>query len=201
MKDKGSVRKELLLRRDAIPAEVRRIKDRLIREKILALDESIQARTFFCFASFRSEVDTFEIMRSLLANEKKVLVPKVDRERHTLFLYEIHDVGQLVPGYIGIPEPPVMAGDVPAVLNDVDLVIIPGAGFDPQGNRIGYGGGYYDRLLGELQQAIPVVAPAYEEQIVDSLPEEPHDVRVGVIVTDRRIVRCSEDKGKDSAVG
>ena len=155
MKDKGSVRKELLLRRDAIPPEVRRIKDRLIREKILDLDESIKARTFFCFASFRSEVDTFEIMRSLLAKQKKVLVPKVVRERHTLLLYEIHDIGQLVPGYIGIPEPPAMAGDVPVDLNDVDLVIIPGAGFDPQGNRIGYGGGYYDRLLGEVNKAIP----------------------------------------------
>ncbi len=58
-------------------------------------------------------------------------------------------------------------------INDADLVIIPGAGFDASGNRIGYGGGYYDRLLSGLRKHVPVIAPAYEEQVVDSLPSEP----------------------------
>ena len=147
MKDKNSLRKELLDRRDAIPPEVRRVKDRVICGKVLSLDEVIKARMLFFFASFRSEVDTFEMMRAALPAGKKVVVPRVDRERHTLLLYEIRNVDELVPGYMGIPEPPVTAGEMPADVNDVDLVIIPGAGFDPAGNRIGYGGGYYDRLL------------------------------------------------------
>lgn len=189
MKDKNSLRKELLERRDAIPPEVRRIKDGRICERFLSLDEVVVARSFFSFASFRSEVDTFAMMRALLAGGKKVVVPKVDRERHVLLLYEIRNVDELAPGYIGIPEPAQTAGKIPADLNDTDLVIIPGAGFDAAGNRIGYGGGYYDRLLAELKGNVPVVAPAYEEQIVDSIPAEPHDVRVSVIVTDRRVIR------------
>lgn len=189
MKDKGSLRKELLSRRDAIPLEVRRIKDGLIGEKVLSLDEVIKAHVIFFFASFRSEVDTFLMMRTLLASGKRVIVPKVDKERHALLLYEISDVDELVPGYIGIPEPPVTAPEMRA--EDVDLVIIPGAAFDPAGNRIGYGGGYYDRLLAEPKKDITVVAPAYEEQMVDQIPAEPHDVKVGVIVTDRRVIRTT----------
>jgi 5-formyltetrahydrofolate cyclo-ligase len=191
VKDKNSLRKELLDKRDAIPPEVRRIKNSRICERTLLLDEVAGAGTFFFFASFRSEVDTFAMMRPLLAGGKKVMVPKVDRERHLLLLYEIRNVDELVPGYIGILEPPATAGEIPVDVNDTDLVIIPGAGFDPAGDRIGYGGGYYDRLLAGLKKDIPVVAPAYEEQIIDSIPAEPHDVRVGVIVTDRRVIRCS----------
>ena len=89
---------------------------------------------------------------------------------------------------MGIPEPPVSEQQMN--INDADIVIIPGAGFDASGNRIGYGGGYYDRLLSGLQKDIPVIAPAYEEQIVDSIPSEPHDIRVQMIVTDRRLIRC-----------
>ncbi|MEJ2696710.1 MAG: 5-formyltetrahydrofolate cyclo-ligase [Candidatus Sulfobium sp.] len=190
MRDKKSIRKELLDKRDAIPTEVRKIKDRLICERVLSLAEVVRAHTLFLFASFRSEVDTFGIMRSSLAAGKKVLVPRVDRERHILFLCEIRNVDELVPGYMGIPEPPLNSQEIPADVNDIDLVIIPGAGFDPAGNRIGYGGGYYDRLLAGLKRDIPVVAPAYEEQIAGSIPAEPHDIRVTVIVTDRRVIRC-----------
>jgi 5-formyltetrahydrofolate cyclo-ligase len=75
-------------------------------------------------------------------------------------------------------------------INDADIVIIPGAGFDASGNRIGYGGGYYDRLLSGLQKEIPVIAPAYEEQVVDSILSEPHDIKVQIIVTDRRVILC-----------
>lgn len=189
MKDKISLRKELLGRRDAIPPEVRRIKDRLVLEKIISLDEVTGAHALLLFASFRSEVDTHEMMRALLAAGKRVIVPKVDKEKHTLLLYEISNVDELVPGYMGIPEPPVSAGAAQADVSGVDVVIIPGAGFDPAGNRIGYGGGYYDRLLAEMKGKIPIVAPAYEEQMVGSIPAEPHDIMVSVIVTDRRVIR------------
>lgn len=190
MKDKRSLRKELLDRRDAIPPEVRKIKDRLIRERFLSLDEVTGAHVFFFFASFRSEVDTFEMMRAVLSAGKKVLVPKVEKEKHSLLLYEIRDTDELAPGFIGIPEPHAAAEAPPADVSDADLVVIPGSGFDPAGDRIGYGGGYYDRLLAGLKRDIPVIAPAYEEQIVASIPAEPHDVRISVIVTDRRVIRC-----------
>jgi 5-formyltetrahydrofolate cyclo-ligase len=72
--------------------------------------------------------------------------------------------------------------------DDIDLVIIPGAAFDVSGSRLGYGAGFYDRLLAGIKNKIPVIAPAYEEQIVENIPSEPHDVMVDKIVTDRRVI-------------
>jgi len=188
MQDKAGIRKELLSKRDNIPPVVRRAKNRMICARLLSLDEFRKASVIFFFASFRTEVDTTEMIKSSLFSGKRVLLPKVDKDRHELLLYEIRDFGELAPGYMGIPEPPVSENQMS--INDADIVIIPGAGFDASGNRIGYGGGYYDRLLSGLQKNIPVVAPSFEEQLVDVLPSEPHDIRVQMIVTDRRLIRC-----------
>jgi 5-formyltetrahydrofolate cyclo-ligase len=95
---------------------------------------------------------------------------------------------ELTPGYMGIPEPPQMDERL-AGIDDADLVVIPGAGFDFAGNRLGYGAGYYDSLLSQRKKKIPVIALAYEEQIVDSIPAEQHDVKVDMIVTDKRVIR------------
>ena len=191
MSDKSEVRAELMKKRDAIPTEVRRAKDRLIRESLLSLEEIKGAKLIFFFASFRSEVDTIGPMKSLLAEGKRVVLPKVDRENHTLLLYEVKSIEELVPGYMGIPEPSVLSEERTITVNDIDAVVIPGAGFDEAGNRIGYGGGYYDRLLASSGKNIPVIAPAYEEQIVCAIPSEPHDIKTSMIVTDRRVIRCT----------
>jgi 5-formyltetrahydrofolate cyclo-ligase len=187
---KASLRQALLEKRDAIPPEVRRVKDRLIRERLLSLGEIKNVQTVFIFASFRSEIDTSGIIESVLGEGKRIVLPVVDREQHRLLLYEIKNLDELTPGYMGIPEPSVRSDERLLSINDIDAVVIPGAGFDPAGNRIGYGGGYYDILLSGLQRRIPVIAPAFEEQLVDSVPSEPHDVRVDLIVTDRRIIRA-----------
>ena len=71
------------------------------------------------------------------------------------------------------------------------MLRIPGTAFDETGNRIGYGGGFYDRLLAQLQKPVPIIAPTYEEQVIDSVPTDPHDKKVNIIVTDRREIRCS----------
>lgn len=188
MQDKSDIRKELLRRRDQIPPEVRKTKNRMIRERLLSLDEFRNAGIIFFFASFSTEVDTAEMIKTSLSDRKRVVLPKVDKDKHELLLYEIQDLGDLTPGYMGIPEPSSQKKQMS--INDVDLVIIPGAGFDTSGNRIGYGGGYYDRLLSGLQKDIPVIAPAYEEQVIDLVPAAEHDKKVSIIVTDRREIRC-----------
>jgi 5-formyltetrahydrofolate cyclo-ligase len=188
MQDKAELRKELLSKRDRIPPEVRKTKNRIIRESLLSLEEFRNAGIILFFASFKTEFDTTELIKSSLSGEKRVVLPKVDKENQGLLLYEIKDFSELAPGYMGIPEPSV--SEKKMNINDADIVIIPGAGFDASGNRIGYGGGYYDRLLSGLQKEIPVIAPAYEEQVVDSILSEPHDIKVQIIVTDRRVILC-----------
>ncbi len=191
MIDKNILRKELLRKRDSIPPEVRKSKDGLIRERLLSLDEIRTSRVLFFFASFRSEVDTLGMLKQLLQGGKIIVLPKVDRERHVLLLYEVLSAEELKEGFMGIPEPSVLTPERKADINNVDAVIIPGAGFDAAGNRIGYGGGYYDMLLSTLTRSVPVIAPCYEEQIADAVPFEPHDMRVDMIVTDRRVIKCA----------
>src|SRR4030042_5909189 len=178
---KKAIRKEILKKRDDIPREVKSKKNSLIKQKLFSQPEFVKAKSVFFYASFRSEVETLSIIKESIKMGKIAVLPKVDKNKHKLILYEIKDVVELSPGYMGIPEP--SSGDDRLVnLGEVDLVIIPGAAFDYSGNRLGYGGGYYDILLSEGQRKIPVMALAYEEQLVDSIPSEKHDVKVDIIV-------------------
>ena len=103
-------------------------------------------------------------------------------------MLEIHavcDTGrEIAPGYRGIPEP---HADCPRVaLASIDWVLVPGIAFDAEGRRVGYGGGYYDRLLPLLEKGAARVAGAFELQIVERVPAAPHDTTVDAIVTERR---------------
>lgn len=185
--DKKTLRQETLLKRDAIPENIKEEKDTAIRQGIIRLPEFTDAKTIFFYASFRSEADTIEMIKISLSQGKQVILPKVDKENKKLKLYEIKDMNELAKGYMGILEPSVSEERLTG-LDDIDLVIIPGGAFDVSGNRLGYGAGFYDRLLAGMKKKIPIIAPAYEEQIVDNIPSEPHDVKVNKIVTERRVI-------------
>lgn len=187
---KKVIRNEVLRKRDKIPQEVKSVKDALIKEKLFSTQEFVNSKIIIFYASFRSEVDTLSMIQKSLEMGKRVVLPKVDKERHMLSLYEIKDLNELSPGYMGIPEPS-LADERTVDIDDVDLVIIPGAGFDYSGNRLGYGAGYYDILLSKSKKKISIIALAYEEQIVDSIPSEKHDVKVDMIVTDTRVIRIT----------
>ena len=88
-----------------------------------------------------------------------------------------------------IPEPAITRGRK-VNLKDIDVVMVPGAGFDVRGNRLGYGFGYYDKLLSKSKRHITTIALAFEEQIVPEVPNEKHDIKVDKIVTDRRVINC-----------
>ena len=185
---KNAIRKEALRKRDRIPKELKGTKDSSIKQRLLALPEFLSARSVLFYASFRSEVETSGIIRESLSMGKKAILPKVDKRRHKLLLYEIKNPDELVSGFMGIPEP-FQSEKREALLEDIDLVIIPGAGYDYAGNRLGYGGGYYDILLAGRKKNTPIIALAFEEQLVDAIPAEQQDVRVDMIVTDQRVIR------------
>jgi 5-formyltetrahydrofolate cyclo-ligase len=187
---KKLLRKKVLEKRDSIPSSERKKKDALIKHRLFNLKEFKIAKTILFYASFRTEVDTFTIIEDSFKMGKTVLVPKVDKERHRLRLYEIKNLKELSTGYIGIPEPSLPDKRL-RDLNDVDLIIIPGAGFDLSGNRLGYGAGYYDILLSKIKRKIPFIALAYEEQLIDAIPSEMYDVKVDIIVTDEQVIKVT----------
>ncbi|MGB9715175.1 MAG: 5-formyltetrahydrofolate cyclo-ligase [Thermodesulfovibrionales bacterium] len=185
---KKIIRKEALEKRDFIPHAERREKDELIKFNLFNLSEFKIVKTLLFYVSFRSEVDTISLIEESLQMNKKIIVPKVDEKMHQLRLYEINNLKELSSGFMGILEPSLPDERI-RDMKDIDLAIIPGIAFDHSGNRIGYGAGYYDILLSNTKKKPPLVALAYEEQLIDLIPSEVHDVKVDIIVTDKRIIR------------
>jgi 5-formyltetrahydrofolate cyclo-ligase len=179
---KTSLRKQALEARDSLPSEVRKAKSREIEQRLRLLPEFQSASVVMFFASFRSEVETGPMIRHALASGKRVVLPKVKGRQ--LALFEIRDFDKDVsPGTWGISEP---VTSHPVALTNIDLIITPGAAFDESGNRLGYGAGYYDRILSSFPGM--TVALAFEAQIVPQVPADPHDVPVKKIVTEKRVI-------------
>lgn len=171
-------------RRRAIPPEARREKSGRVRDAALALSEVAAARAVGAYVSVHSEVDTRGLLDALLARGRRVAVPVVTPPDAMRFA-RLSSLGELTEGAHGIPEP--RPPHVPA--ESVDVILVPGLLFTPDGHRLGNGGGYFDRLLRRMPRACRV-ALAFEEQVVDRLPLEEHDEAMDVLVTDARVVRC-----------
>jgi len=184
---KRGVREQAIAARDALPSAARAAASAVIAATIAALPSFAGARTILVTLPFRSEWDSRLVVAHALAGGKTVVSPRVDPAARMLSLHRIADLARdVAPGYRHIPEPlehcPVVA------CADVDWVLVPGVAFDAAGRRLGYGGGYYDRLLPLLPSHAPRIAGAFEAQIVAAVPFGPHDLTVDAIVTETRIV-------------
>ena len=180
---KRTLRERVLARRDALDPGTRAAAAACIGERIGALPSFAAAAHVLMTLPFRSEWDTRALIGAALAAGKRVALPRVDETTRMLGLFDIEDViADVAPGYRGIGEP--LAHCAPVRAADVDWVLVPGVAFDASLRRIGYGGGFYDRLLPLLAPAVPKVAGAFDVQIVDSIPAAPHDIGVDAVVTE-----------------
>lgn len=188
--DKRALRERLVAQRDALGAEARAEASQAIARNIASLEGYGSARVVLLTLPFRSEWDALLVARHALAAGKIVVAPRVDPAARTLRPLRIVDLDRDVEsGYRGIPEPRATCAAV--ALQTIDWVLTPGVGFDAAGRRLGYGGGYYDRLLPLLPRAASRVAGAFEVQLVDRVPAAPHDIGVDCIVTEQRIIDCA----------
>ncbi|MBI5197452.1 MAG: 5-formyltetrahydrofolate cyclo-ligase [Nitrospirae bacterium] len=176
--------------RESIPLEERLEKSRRIEERLLALTPYHEAATLHLYLATRSEVMTEGMVRASLARGKRVVVPVVNSSRQGIELSEIRDYDrELSPGYRGILEP-VPSARRPVSMEQLDLMVLPLVAFDSRGHRIGYGAGYYDKLLSGIRGDRPVlVGLAYEMQEVENIAEEAHDVSMDWIVTEDRVIQ------------
>lgn len=202
---KKSIRQNLLKKRDRIGPKEKKKKDAEIRKRLYASTDFRKAKSILFYASFRSEAATIQCIVHALKLKKMVMLPLVNRKRKTLRIFQIKNVSDLKSGFMGIPEPEAKKINERR-LNDLDIAIIPGAGFDPEGNRLGYGAGYYDKLLSGIRgqglgvsrkELIPspvLIALAFEEQIVPRIPSERHDVKMDKIITEKRTIVCGKGR-------
>lgn len=186
--NKSDLRRTILQKRDSIEPFIKKQKDQAIMTRLKNLKEFQIAKTILLYASFRSEVDTHELIKECLSAQKRVFLPRVNPSLKRLEIREIESINHLQRGHWGIPEP---GPSTPLRdLNEADLIIVPGVCFDRKGGRIGYGAGYYDKLLEGLNKPISVVAIAYQEQIIEDIPIEAHDRLVDIIITDSEVIYC-----------
>jgi 5-formyltetrahydrofolate cyclo-ligase len=188
--DKQALRNEVLALRENLSWEEIGAGSKKIAERLFSLPEYRQAAVVMYFLNFGKEVDTLAMVPASLAHGKRVVAPKTVHHERRLLLSEIRDPAlDLAPGRWGIPEPkPEMLRLVDAA--EIDLVIVPGVAFDERGHRLGYGGGYYDRFFAALRQEVPLVALAFELQVVPQVPVDSWDRRIDLVLTEERSIDC-----------
>ena len=185
---KKDIRSTILKKRSSMPRSEVQKKSKLIKEQIFQMQEFREAKTILFYVSYDNEVDTHEMIKESLGMKKHVVVPKTDMNNRTIICSSLTKWNDLLSGAYNILEPRRECVNEVSP-ESIDLMIIPGVAFDCQGNRIGHGMGYYDRLL-QKKIITHCVGLAFELQIVESIPSEKHDVKVEKIVTEERIIIC-----------
>lgn len=181
---KADLRGAVLAARDGLDSEWRARASATITATLAALDAYRDAAVVVSYAAFRSEFDTRAFNEHVLRSGRTLLQPRVDRALRRLRLYAVASMADdLVPGIWGILEPdPARCRE--ATIVEADFVLVPGVAFDLRGGRLGYGGGFYDRLLADTPDDLPKVAAAYTTQVVDAVPVDAHDIRITTLVTE-----------------
>jgi len=191
MNTKNTIRKEILKARGTLSSEEVQEKSSIIINKLIKTKEFENSKLIMCYMDFRNEVRTDELIRKCLEMGKKVAVPLVlnsaEGERE-MMACEVRDFEkEMKPGAYGILEP-VRELVCDVWPEDIDLVVVPGVAFDERKYRIGYGAGYYDRFFRMTREDCKKIAIAFELQIVDKIPYEEHDVKLDMIITEKRII-------------
>lgn len=200
---KRSLRHQMLALRRALGRDEWLNASLLAQQNLLSLEEYSRAECIALYSPIHNEVDTSLIREAACAAGKRTLYPVV-RGREMLLLQIDHADQLSQEGAFGILEP---CGNGRAHLaHEADLIVVPGVGFDPTGHRIGYGKGYYDRFLRHPGQRGILVGLCHDFQLTDiDLPAERHDIRMDIIVTGQRIIRCGSNRrhpvGPDSHRG
>lgn len=181
---KQALRKQMRAVRSALPESARDSRSSEIAKRVLTLPELVNARTVLAFASIRNEVRTRDIMNAAWADGKRVALPRVVGDVLALHIVEADTA--TIEGAFSVPEPDAAAPQLEP--SEVDFALVPALAVDPRGFRIGYGGGYYDKLLPLLERACSC-ALAYDFQLIPEVPELPFDATVDLVVTDARVIR------------
>ena len=188
-REKDRLRRELRRARKALPPEWREAASRSITDNVLAWNQLVSMEVVHSYLSWRSEVATAVLIKHLLGLGKKVAAPRVDIFHHTLEHFYIQDFSNVLPGAFGIPEPnPSVCR--PAQIENLQLILVPGVGFDRRGNRLGSGHGYYDRFLAQIRAVR--VGLAFSMQMIDHVPAGPHDQKMDLVVTEDEMIACEE---------
>jgi 5-formyltetrahydrofolate cyclo-ligase len=182
----------------AMTPEAREASSRAICERLAAFDRIVAAAMVMIYMPLRTEVDVLPFARRFLAAGGHLVVPRTDRAARTIEPAGVSSVerDEFEVDAMGVLRP---RRWWPVSTDQVDVILVPGLAFDAAGRRIGRGGGFYDRFLLRLPPATLSVGVAFEAQRIDEVPADPHDRRVDVVVTERRLTYTAARPGEGAA--
>ncbi len=238
---KAELRKQILKARNALLPEQRQLWDQKILQHLIEYDKKSPCPVYLCYVSYKSEVSTKEFICWCLKNGKKVFVPKVLKDQYPeaggkfsfykkteetlpeMKFYQIIAWEELKKGYQGILEPEALPerafGEHLKKSNFCFRLLLPGAVFDKAGNRIGYGGGFYDRWLAKWNdfqcgsterfakgadfgyspvRMLEKIGLAYQMQIVDEIPVENFDQKIDLVITEEYATEGIREESNDT---
>jgi len=181
--EKAALRKHLLEKRDSISFDLMEIHSEKIVSKLMKTKIISEAKSIGCYYSIGSEVQTVELITRLLDEKKSVSLPVISNSAMSFRIIE--DIMKLEKNEFDIPEPK----DNAIIQEKHDVILIPCVGLDNEGNRIGYGQGFYDKYL-EGNNAIKI-ALSYSKQIVKSIPVSDNDIKMDWIITEKDVIKTS----------
>lgn len=170
--DKKALRAEIRAKKRAMTAQEIEEKSAALAKAFYETAEYKNAKTIYGYLPYNQEVRTAQMLAHALADGKQVAVPKVYGDEMKFIL--LSDLSQVAKGYAGIPEP---IADGPVAADPTALVLMPGLAFDPEGHRLGYGGGFYDKFLA-AEPDHPTLALCYDFQMLPHLDTESYDIPV-----------------------
>jgi 5-formyltetrahydrofolate cyclo-ligase len=192
---KAGIRARMRATLASMSEEDRHRASRLACTRLINLDVFRHASVIMTYMPLATEVDTTPIAIRCFQTGKNVCVPRVDWERREMYAIEVNsfDDHYMETDEHGLRSPREGRLVVP---NSIDVVVVPGLAFDTRGNRLGRGGGYFDRFLSRLRRSAASVGLAFDEQIIDEVPIDGRDVSVDLIVTNRRVTRARPSRSQ-----
>jgi 5-formyltetrahydrofolate cyclo-ligase len=194
---KQTIRQRILSEREQLSSELRAQFSAAIVRRIVQMPEYQAARVVLGYMNFGAEFESELWVRQALADGKQLLLPKVNRATNELDVYRVADLQHdLAPGLWNIREPLPDCCTKADALEEVDFILLPGVAFERDGARLGYGGGYYDKLLALLEKncgvahSLALVGGAYSMQLVEGIPQEATDRKVQWLVTENETINC-----------
>lgn len=192
---KSGIRKQILTLREQLTPDLRAAYSAAISTHIVNLKTYQRSGAILGYMNFGAEFASEVWIQRVLADGKKLALPRVNRHTNQLDLYWVDDLeNQLAAGLWGIREPVVERCERLTTLNEVEFALLPGVAFSRNGARLGYGGGFYDKLLsgqcGDGTHRPVLAAAAYALQIVEHIPQEKTDVKVDWIITEQETIAC-----------
>lgn len=194
-KTKIAIRKMIVQKREELGGLEKEEKNIAIAQRLFGMDEFKKSKTIFCFLSTSFEVQTERIILESLRLGKQVLVPLLDPGGENLKASRIPSMDiDFVIGEYGVRQPaPKFRNIVP--FSNIDFVVVPGLAFDSLGNRIGYGGGFYDKFFKKITGNVSRVAVGYDFQLFNLVPHSDLDEPVHFLITETKALRCRDMSG------